>query len=96
MTYRIYVTKENFDRFEDGSKKCVGVSQGWYKDAYYNSMYSAKESLAKIKDALNEDSYDVAEVNSVTLLGVRESNYSGERFAPIKKVEKVIYHIEKR
>ena len=96
MTYRIYVTKENFDIFEDGSRKCVGVSQGWYKDAYYNSMYSAKESLAKIKDSLNEDSYDVTEVNSVTLLGVRESNYSGERFAPVKREEKVIYHIEKR
>lgn len=96
MNYRIYVTKENFDIFEDGSRKCVGVSQGWYKDAFYNSMASAKESLAKVKDALNEDFYDVTEVNSVTLLGVRESNYSGERFAPIKQEEKVIYHIEKR
>lgn len=96
MTYRIYVTKENFDIFEDGSRKCVGVSQGWYQDACYNSMMSAKESLAKAKDALNEDFYDVTEINSVTLLGVRESNYGGERFAPIKKEEKVIYHIEKR
>lgn len=95
MTYRIYVTKENFDIFEDGSRKCVGVSQGWYKDAYFNSMHSAKESLAKIKDALS-CLYDVTEVNSVTLLGVRESNYSGERFAPVKREEKVIYHIEKR
>lgn len=59
-------------------------------------MASAKESLAKAKDALNEDFYDVTEINSVTLLGVRESNYGGERFAPIKQVEKVIYHIEKR
>lgn len=95
MTYRIYVTKENFDKFEDGSRKCVGVSQGWYKDAYYNSIASAKESLAKIKDALSY-LYDVTEINSVTLLGVRESNYSGERFAPVKREEKVIYHIEKR
>lgn len=95
MTYRIYVTKENFDIFEDGSRKSVAVSQGWYKDAFYNSMASAKESLAKIKDALSY-LYDVTEVNSVTLLGVRESNYSGERFAPIKQEEKVIYHIEKR
>ena len=95
MTYRIYVTKENFDIFEDGSRKSVAVSQGWYKDAFYNSMASAKESLAKIKDALSY-LYDVTEVNSVTLLGVRESNYSGERFAPVKQVEKVIYHIEKR
>lgn len=95
MTYRIYVTKENFDRFEDGSKKCVSVSQGWYKDAFYNSMSSAKESLAKIKDELGY-LYDVTEINSVTLLGVRVSNYRGEHFAPIKKVEKVIYHIEKR
>ena len=95
MTYRIYVIKENFDIFGDGSRKSVGVSQGWYKDAYYNSMYSAKESLAKIKDALSY-LYDVTEVNSVTILGVRESNYSGERCAPIKREEKVIYHIEKR
>lgn len=96
MTYRIYVTKENFDIFEDGSRKCVGVSQGWYQEACYNSMMSAKESLAKVKDALNEDFYDVAEINSVALLGVRESHYDGERFAPVKQEEKVIYHIEKR
>lgn len=96
MTYRIYVTKENFDIFEDGSRKCVDVSQGWYQGAFYNSMASAKESLAKAKDALNENLYDVTEINSVTLLGVRQSNYSGERFAPIKREEKVIYHIEKR
>lgn len=95
MTYRIYVTKENFDIFEDGSRKCVGVSQGWYKDAFYNSMASAKKSLAKIKDALIY-LYDVTEVNSVTILGVRKVNYSVERFAPIKREEKIIYHIEKR
>lgn len=89
------MTKENFDIFEDGSRKCVGVSQGWYKDTFYNSMASAKESLAKVKDALNV-LYDVVEINSVTLLGVREKNYSGERFAPVKREEKVIYHIEKR
>lgn len=96
MTYGIYVIKENFDIFEDGSRKCVGVSQGWYKDSCYNSMMSAKESLDKAKDALNEDFYDVAEINSVTLLGVRESNYGGERFAPVTQEEKVFYHIEKR
>ena len=96
MTYGIYVIKENFDIFEDGSRKCVGVSQGWYKGTCYNSMMSAKESLAKVKDALNEDFFDVDEINSVTLLGVRESNYDGERFAPIKQEEKVIYHVEKR
>lgn len=96
MTYGIYVIKENFDIFEDGSRKCVGISQGWYQDTCYNNMMCAKESLAKAKDALNEDFYDIDEINSVTLLGVRESNYGGERFAPIKKEEKVIYHIEKR
>lgn len=96
MTYGIYVIKENFDIFEDGSRKSVGVSQGWYKDSYYNSMYSAKESLAKAKDALNESLYDVTEINSVTLLGIRENNYSGGRFAPVKQVKKVIFHIEKR
>lgn len=96
MTYGIYVIKENFDIFEDGSRKIVDVSQGWYQDSYYNNMECAKESLAKAKDALNEDFYDVAEINSVTLLGVRESEYGGEKYAPIKQEEKVIYHIEKR
>lgn len=96
MTYGIYVTKANFDIFEDGSRKGVGISQGWYQNACYNSMKSAKESLAKAKDALNEDFYDVYEINSVTLLGVRQSNYGGERFAPVKQEEQVFYHIEKR
>lgn len=96
MTYGIYVTKEIFDIFEDGSRKSVSVSQGWYQDSCYNSMKSAKESLAKAKDALNEDFYDVAEINSVTLLGVRESEYGGENFSPLKQEEKVVYHIEKR
>lgn len=96
MTYGIYVTKEIFDIFEDGSKKKVSTSQGWYKDACYDSMKSAKDGLSKAKDSLNENLYDVAEINSVTLLGVREINYSGKRFAPIKKEEKMIYHIEKR
>lgn len=96
MTYGIYVTKEIFDIFEDGSKKKVSTSQGWYTDYYYNSMKSAKDSLSKAKDALNEDFYNVAQINSVTILGVRESNYGGERFAPLKQEEKVVYHIEKR
>ena len=49
----------------------------------------------RVKEALNEDFYDVAQINSVTLLGVRESEY-GERFAPLKQEEKVVYHIENR
>ena len=93
MTYRIYVTKEIFDVFEDGSRKCVSVSQGWYRNNYYNSMMSAKESLANAIDALKEDFYDVTEINSVTILGVRKNDYAGERFAPLKQEEKIIYHI---
>ena len=96
MTYGIYVTKEIFDIFEDGSKKKVSTSQGWYTDACYDSMKSAKEGLSKAKGTLNEDFFDVAQINSVTLLGVRESEYGGEKFAPIKQEEKVVYHIEKR
>lgn len=96
MTYGIYVIKEIFDIFEDGSRKLIDVSQGWYQDSCYNNMKCAKESLAKAKDALNEDFYDIAEINSVTLLGVRESEYDRENFAPVKQEEKVIYHIEKR
>lgn len=90
MTYGIYVTKENFDVFEDGSRKSGGVSQGWYQDSCYNSMKSAKESLAKAKDALNEDFYDVTKINSVTLLGVRESEYGGENFSPLNKRKKLL------
>lgn len=96
MIYGIYVTKENFDIFEDGSKKNTSISQGWYQDASYDSMKSAKNSLAKVKDSLNEDLYAVAEINSVTIKGVRESDYGGERFAPTKLEERVVYHIEKR
>lgn len=96
MIYGIYVTKENFDIFEDGSEKRTSISQGWYQDAYYNSMKSAKNSLAMAKDTLNEDFYAVTEVNSVTIKGVRDSNYGGERFAPTKLEERVVYHIEKR
>ena len=96
MTYGIYVTKENFDVFEDGSRKKISTSQGWYNDAYYNSMKSAKDSLAKAKEALNEDFYGVAEINSVTIMGRRVSDYGGERFAHIIQEEKIVYHIEKR
>lgn len=96
MIYGIYVTKENFDIFEDGSKKRTSISQGWYQDVYYNSMKSAKKGLATAKDSLNEDFYDVTEINSVTIKGVRESDYGGERFAPAKQEERVVYHIEKR
>lgn len=96
MSYGIYVTKEIFDIFEDRSKKKVSSSQGWYQDASYDSMKLAKNSLAKAKDTLNEDFFDVTQINSVTLLGVRESEYGGERFAPLKQEEKVVYHIEKR
>lgn len=96
MIYGIYVTKENFDVFEDGSKKNTSISQGWYQDGHYDSMKYAKKILAMIKDFLNEDFYAVTEVNSVTLKGVRESDYGGERFAPTKLEERVIYQIEKR
>lgn len=96
MYYGIYVEKEIFDIFEDGSKENVSTSQGWYKDTYYDSMKSAKDGLSKVKDALKEDFYDVAQINSVTLLAVRESEYGGERFAPLKQEKKVVYHIEKR
>ena len=67
MTYGIYVTKENFDVFEDGSKKRTSISQGWYKDAYYNSMKSAKNSLAMAKDSLNEDFYAVPRLIALLL-----------------------------
>lgn len=96
MLYGIYVRKEYFDILENGNRKFKFTNEGWYQDACYDGMKSAKNSLAKVKDSLNEDFYDVTEINSVTIKGVRYSDYGGERFAPTKQEERVVYHIEKR
>lgn len=96
IIYGIWVTEESYDIFEDGSRKRTGINEGWHKDTQYNSMKDAKISLAMVKDILNEDWYDVTEVNTVTLKGVRKCNYHGEPFAPVKHEEHVVYHIEKK
>lgn len=56
-------------------------------------MKAAKFDLHLIKHMLEEDLFDVTEVNSVTLKGEKECDYSGKR---IKFEEHVTYHIEER
>lgn len=56
-------------------------------------MKAAKKDLHLIKLMLEEDLFDVTEVNSVTLKGEKECDYSGML---IKFEEHVTYHIEER
>lgn len=94
MIYGIYVTKENYDVYADGSKKRTSMAMGWYRDACYDSMKSAKIALDNAKDSLQDDCYDIVKVNSVTLKGVRYNDIKG--IAPVKFEDRIIYHIERR
>ena len=94
MIYGIYVTKENYDVYADGSKKRTSIAMGWYRYACYDTMKSAKIALDNAKDSLNDDWYDIVKVNSVTFKGVRYTHY--DSIAPVKLEERVTYHIEKR
>jgi len=94
MIYGIYVTKENYDINADGSKKRTSIAMGWYHDACYDNMKSAKDSLNNAKDSLQDDCYDIVKVNSVTFKGVRYTHYEG--IAPVKLEERIVYHVEKR
>lgn len=67
---------------------------GWYHDACYDNMKSAKDSLNNAKDSLQDDCYDIVKVNSVTFKGVRYTHYEG--IAPVKLEERIVYHVEKR
>lgn len=96
MIYGIWVTNQIFDVFDDGSKRRLDIIEGWHRDKEYESMKAAKESLANVKEMLNEDWYDVTKVNTVTLKGIRVNRYGGEPNAPVLREEHVVYHIEKR
>ena len=97
MIYGIYVTKENYDVNADGSEKRTSIAMGWYRDACYDSMKSAKIALNNAKDSLRDDCYDIVKVNSVTFKGVRYTHYTHyDSFAPVKLEERIVHHIERR
>lgn len=95
MKYGIWVTQEMFDVYQDGTKKLTHRNQGWRRSRPYEKMSSAKIGLAMAKDDLYDDSFDVSEINSVTVKGKRIGYYYGEPSAPERKEEHVTYHIEK-
>lgn len=95
MIYGIYVTKQIFDIFEDGSQKLINTRSGWLGDFEYD-MKSAKNRLETEKESWNECNYDIEVINNRTIKGVRESSYNGEQFAPAKVKEVVTLHIEKK
>lgn len=94
--YGIYVTKANFNVYADGSKKITSIATGWYRDACYNSLKSAKDSFNNAKDSLEDDWYEIVKVNSVTFRGVRYTHYDIKGIAPVKLEERIVYHIERR
>lgn len=96
MIYGIYVTKENYDVYADGHKKRTSIAMGWYRDLCYSSMKYAKEILDNAKDLLQDDCYDIVNVNSVTFKGVRYTHYDIKGIAPVKLEERIVYHIERR
>ena len=95
MKYGIYITKQVFDVFEDGSENLVNTKAGWLGDYEYD-MKSAKYRLESKKESLSEEYYNIKVVNSRTIKGVRESSYRGEQFAPAKLREVITLHIEKK
>ena len=95
MEYGIYVTKEIFDVFEDGSEKLISTRTGWLNSNGYD-MKSAKYRLKVAKESLNDGCYEVKVINSRTIKGVRVASYNGEQFAPVEVKEVVTYHIEKK
>lgn len=95
MKYGIYITKQVFGRYEDGSRQLVYTKTGWLGDYEYD-MKSAKNRLKTEKESLNECHYTIEVVNSRTIKGERESYYYGEKFAITKLKEIVTYHIEKK
>ena len=92
MKYGIYVTKQNFDVYEDGSEKLISINTGWLEDYEYD-MKSARYRLEMAKESLNDE---IKVINNKTIKSERESSYNGEQFAPIKLKEIVTYHIEKK
>ena len=95
LKYGIYITKQIFDVYEDGSQKLVNTRSGWLGDFEFD-MKSAKKRLKAEKESWNECDYTIEVVNSRTIKGERESSYNSEQFAPIKLKEIVTMHIEKK
>ena len=93
MINGIRVKQKGYAVFEDGHKERTSVSISWHHNAQYVGMKAAKFDLHLIKLMLEEDLFDVTEVNSVTLKGEKECDYSG---LLIKFEEHVTYHIEER
>lgn len=93
MEYGIWVKKEFFNVFEDGSKRRIDIIEGWNGDIPYVSMKVAKICLAAVKTMLKKDFYDVTKVNGVTVKGVRVGTYCE---TSVKLEEHVVYHIEER
>lgn len=93
MIYGIRVKEERFAIFQDGQKERTSVAFSWHHNAQYVGLKAAKKDLHLIKLMLDEDLFDVTEVNSVTLKGAKECDYSG---LLIRFEEHVTYHIEER
>lgn len=93
MIYGIRVKEEVFAIFQDGHKERTSVAFSWHHNAQYVGLKAAKKDLHLIKLMLDEDLFDVTEVNSVTLKGAKECDYSG---LLIRFEEHVTYHIEER
>ena len=94
MKYGIYVMKQIFDIFEDGSEKLTKTRAGWLSGQEHN-MKTAKYRLEMIKETLDDECYDMKVINSRTIKGVRVASYNGEQWAPKEVKEIVKYHIEK-
>lgn len=95
MEYGIYVVKQIFDVYEDGSEKLINTRVGWLSSKVYN-MKAAKYRLEIVRESLNDDCYTTKVVNSRTIKGVRVAKYNGEKFAPVEVKETIICHIEKK
>lgn len=96
MIYGIYLIKENYDVYADGSKKRTSIAMGWYRDSCYDSMKSAKIALDNANASLQDACYDIVKVNSVAFTGVRYTHYDIKGIAPVKLEERIVYHIERR
>lgn len=95
MKYGIYVMKQIFNIFEDGSEKLTKTRAGWLS-GYEHNMKTAKYRLEMIKETLDDECYDMKVINSKTIKGIRVSSYNGEKFALKEVKEVVILHIEKK
>ena len=94
MEYGIYITKQVFNIYEDGSEKQIDEREGWLSSNGCD-MKSARYRLEIEKESLNDGCYKVKVINSRTIKGVRVASCNGEQWAPKGMKEVVTYHIEK-